>query len=352
MPKKTLSKKNKRTDSLAHFRALEAYVAKIAKGALGRHRMYTICVKASASKCFEFNLAVPKFAEAKTAFYAMAALRGICEDLIVLRFIGKLPAKDRERLIIALSRGELANRTKLQNSFFDAFRPQQPVLRMKDADSAIGRSEAAARAIWNRHGWPNLNRGAMPPVRQIAEKQGLHQLAILYDYLYRLTSAAVHFNVQSLLRSGWGSPEDFVFSTKNFHGYFSQYCSVYGAFTFCLYFEFFGSVLRPTAKERAIVDKIREAVLFEARWPEMVTFEEMNQKAPAGGDTLRMVVSALQAASRKRLITRGIDYRNKRSSERRTVSKLLGIISKGLPRKPELGESTATKKISSPSKPE
>jgi hypothetical protein len=79
----------------------------------------------------------------------------------------------------------------------------------------------------------------MPQIRQIAEKQGRHHLAILYDYLYRLTSAGVHFGVQSLLRSGWGNPKQFVFSTKNFDAYFANYCSLYGAFLFCLYFEFF-----------------------------------------------------------------------------------------------------------------
>ena len=45
----------------------------------------------------------------------------------------------------------------------------------------------------------------------------MHQLAVLYDYLYRLTSDSVHFNVSSLFRSGWGpSVSQFVFSSKNF----------------------------------------------------------------------------------------------------------------------------------------
>jgi hypothetical protein len=252
----------------------------------------------------------------------------MCEDLIVLSYIGKMPSKDREELVKALSGEEIATRVKLQDAFFSAIRPQQPVLRLQDPDTLIALNGAAARAIWQRHGWPNLSKGTMPRVRQIAEKQGLHQLAILYDFLYRLTSAGVHFNVQPLLRSGWGNPKEFVFSARNFHGYFSNYCSLYGRFLFCLYFEFFGAVLRPTANERAIVDKIREGVLFTPRWPEMVTYEEMNQKPPTDAETMRMVISAFQAVSRKRLISKGVNYNKKRSGERRLISRALRQLSR------------------------
>lgn len=266
-------------------------------------------------------------ARRQSAFFAMSALRGVCEDLIVLRFIGKIPARDRTELLMALSGTELGTRIKQQDAFFRSFRPQQPVLRLKNVDTGIASAEAAALAVWNRHGWPNLKKGAMPQIRQIAEKQGLHQLAVLYDYLYRLTSAGVHFSVQSLLRSGWGpTPNDFTFSTENFHLYFEKYCKLYGAFLFCLYFEFFAYVLRPSAAERAIVSEIRQYVLLTHRWPEMVTFEEMNQKPPKGGQMFRILVSAFQAASRPRLITKGANYTNKRSSEGKFVREALQVI--------------------------
>jgi hypothetical protein len=137
--------------------------------------------------------------------------------------------------------------------------------------------------------------------------------------------------VQSLLRSGWGpTPKNFVFSAKNFHPYFEEYCRVYGAFLFCLYFEFFGSVLRPSPKERAIISEIRQHVLITPRWPEMVTFEEMNQKPPEESQMLRMLVSAFQAASRPRLITKGVNYTNKRSPERKLVRGSLQAIAAGV----------------------
>ena len=302
-------------------------MAAVAKGTMHRHKLFSLCVKASACKCFEFNLAVPGIARGKRAFFAMSSLRGICEDLIVLRYISRIPSKDREELVIALSQHELGTRLKLQDMFFTAIRPQQPVLRHKDVDSVIASSGVAARSIWNRHGWRNLQSGAIPPIRQIAERQGLHQLAILYDYLYRLTSAGVHFSVQALLRSGWGqSPPQFVFSTKHFNPYFAGYCSLYGAFMFCLYFEFFATVLKPGAKERKIVDAIRQDVLFTPRWPEMVTYEEMNEKPPTAGETVRMLVSAFQAVSRKRLISKGVNYTKRGSSERLEMARLFRVL--------------------------
>jgi hypothetical protein len=325
-------KKKKANRSLPqHFRALGTYMNKVARGSLARHTIYSLCVKASVSKCYEFNLTISHTARHQGTFFAMSALRGICEDLIVLRFIGKIPPKDRAELLSALSGIELGTRIKQQGIFFSLFRPQQPVLRLKDVDAGIGAAEAAARAVWNRHGWPNLKKGAMPPIRQIAEKQGWHQLAVLYDYLYRLTSAGVHFGVQSLLRSGWGpTPNDFIFSAKNFHPYFEEYCRLYGAFMFCLYFEFFVSVLRPSPTDHAIIAEIRQHVLFTPRWPEMVTFEEMNQKPPEGGQMLRMLVSAFQSAIRPRLITKGANYTNKRSSERKFVREALQVIAAGM----------------------
>jgi hypothetical protein len=325
--KKGKSKTKGGTTDLGHLKALRTYMADVAKGTIHKHKMFSLCVKASACKCFEFNLAVRDFAKSKSAFFAMSSLRGICEDLIVLGFISKMPSKDREQLVKALSSHEIGTRIKLQDTFFNAIRPQQPVLRLHDADTLIASAGTDARAVWQRHGWPKLDKGAMPHIRQIAEKQGIHQLAVLYDFLYRLTSAGVHFNVQSLLRTGRGTPTRFVFSAKNFQGYFANYCSLYGRFLFCLYFEFFSAILRPTANERAIVDEIRKGVLFTPRWPEMVTYEEMNQQPPADGETFRMIVSALQAVSRKRLISKGLNYNKKQSSERRLVSRALRALS-------------------------
>jgi hypothetical protein len=146
----------------------------------------------------------------------------------------------------------------------------------------------------------------MPQIRQIAEKQGQAVLSVLYDYIYRLTSGTVHFSVQALMRAGWGpTKEQFTFSTNNFHCYYLSFAQVYGAFLYCLYFECFGKVLRPSKRVLKNIGKIREAVLLQSRWPEMVTFEEMNVNLPdehTGESMMRHLYSFMQSQEKKRLL--------------------------------------------------
>lgn len=319
---KRKSKLKSGPDDIPHFEALRPYIAKVSKVTLGKHHLFSVCVKSSICKCFEFNMAVRKDTRPQIAFFTMSSLRGICEDLIVLRYLKQMPSSDREKLTWALATHELATRVKHQDAFFSAIRPQQPVLRLNKIEKKIASAERKAQAIWNRHGWPNLQHGAMPQIRQIAEKQGAPWLAILYDYLYRLTSAAVHFNVQSLFRSGWGaSPKRVTFSTRHFHWYFVDFSQIYGAFMFCLYFEFFGDLLRPSPEASAAVAEIRSDLLYTPRWPEMVTFEEMNLRPPKR--TLgQQFLSALQAISRNRLVSGSVNYTKKGAAETRLVASL------------------------------
>lgn len=295
----------------------------LSRGSLKRHKIFSLCLRASVIKCYEFCLDARDKRRTKNRFFSISALRGVCEDLIVLRFISRLPSDDRELLITSLANHESATRVKLQDEFFSSFRPQQPVLRLPDADATIEQNERAAQSVWHRHGWPNLSRGAMPQIRQIAEKQGAPQLAILYDYLYRLTSGGVHFSAQSLMRSGWGpNLRKFTFSTKHFDSFFSEYCSVYSAFMLCTYFEFFGNYLKPSKEDAAHINKIREDILFTPRWPEMVTFEEMNLKYPHEDRTMQMIISAIQAVIRNRLVT-DINYKDTKNSEIKMIESVL-----------------------------
>ncbi|MFY9557443.1 MAG: DUF5677 domain-containing protein [Blastocatellia bacterium] len=285
-----------------HFEALTAFVNRVSVGS-ARQSFFTLCVKASLSKCFEFNLAVRSEKNLDESFFWMPALRGICEDLIVLNFVKTMPRSDRDKLILKLMAHDVRSRISLQDRFFKDIHIHQPVLRIKDVANQIVVLESEIQQIWKRHGW-NLSRGTMPQIRQIAERQGHPVLASLYDYLYRSTSAAVHFNVQSLLRSGWGpSKVEFTFSTKNFSPYFRSYARVYGAFLFCVYFEFFGRFLRPGSVVARRVAEIRKELLLTPRWPEMVTFEEMNLEPPKTNIILETLLAVVESENRKRLIS-------------------------------------------------
>lgn len=297
--------KSKRVPSIPdkkHFEALTPFVKRVAVGS-ARQSFFTLCVKASLAKCFEFNLAVRSKNNLDESFFWMPALRGICEDLIVLNFVKTMPRPDREKLVLKLMAHDVHSRISLQDRFFKEIHIHQPVLRIEDVVNRISALESEIQQIWTRHGW-NLTRGSMPQIRQIAERQGQPVLASLYDYLYRSTSAAVHFNVQSLLRSGWGpSKVEFTFSTKNFSPYFRSYARVYGAFLFCVYFEFFGRFLRPGSVVTHRVAEIRKELLLAPRWPEMVTFEEMNIEPPKTNIILETLLAVVESEKRKRLIS-------------------------------------------------
>ena len=299
------NKSNKKSQSIPdkkHFEALRPFMTRISVGSARQH-FFTLCIKASLAKCFEFKIAVRSNKNLDESFFWMPALRGICEDLIVLNFVNTMPAPDRNKLILILMAHDVNSRISLQDTFFKQIHIHQPVLRVKDVANKISALESEIQQIWKKHGW-NLTRGTTPQIRQIAERQGQPVLASLYDYLYRSTSAAVHFNVQSLLRSGWGpSKSKFTFSTKNFSGYFRSYARTYGPFLFCVYFEFFGRFLRPGLGVSRRVREIRKELLLAPRWPEMVTFEEMNLKPPKTNIILETLVAVVESERRKRLIS-------------------------------------------------
>ncbi len=156
-------KQSRAEKDLKYFRGLKPYMDTVAVGELHRHRLFTACVKASLCKCYEFNLVVRQDNRAETAFFEIGSLRGICEDLIFLRYIKRMASADREKLIIALMSNETATRAKLQHEFFEAVRPQQPVLLFREVDRRIAESEAAVRSVWNAHGWPKLKLSTLFP---------------------------------------------------------------------------------------------------------------------------------------------------------------------------------------------
>ena len=47
-----------------------------------------------------------------------------------------------------------------------------------------------------------------------------------------------------------------------------------------MYFEFFGEFLEPNKEEENAIAGLRKYLLERPRWPEMVTFEEMNVPDP------------------------------------------------------------------------
>ena len=122
-------------------------------------------------------------------------------------------------------------------------------------------------------------------------------LAKLYDYLYRLTSGTVHFSVGALLRTGWGPKPRCTFSVRHFALYYAAFARIYGAFLFCTYAELFPTILRPNKTDRARLGAIRASIQSVVRWPEMITFEEMNLPVPDPGIIINALGVVLQQSN-------------------------------------------------------
>lgn len=282
------------------LKQLRPFVEAATNAKLRRDRMFSLCLRASFAKAFEFADSAFSQSSGDQVLYQVAALRGICEDIIFLRFGSTLPIADRENLIKGLMLVELGEGIAQQAKFFSAFRPNQPVISQGISPTNLKKAKQEVRDIWRAHGWPNLNRGINPPTRQIAARVDPGMLDIVYDYLFRLTSSMVHFSPHILFRSGWGKTmKEMKFSSKNMAPYYVAFAQIYGAFLLCLYFEFFGRYLRPGASNRAIVDRLREDIVMQNRWPEMVTFEEMNLDVPENG-LIEFVGRFVVAQQRKR----------------------------------------------------
>lgn len=248
-----------------------------------RNKYFSLCLRASFSKAFNFVDFAFKQINNYQAFFQVAGLRSICEDIIYLSFLAGLSPQDRELLIKGLMLLELHERIGRQADFFKKFRPFQPVLDGGASGTGVERTKDDIRRIWQANGWPNIKKAGNPSTRDIAEKVDPGALGIVYDYIFRLTSSMVHFGPQNLLRTGWGDLEDtMTFSVKNMNPYYMAIMRVYGGFLFCLYFEYFGRFLRPGAENQQIVAALREDIVMQSRWPEMVTFEEMNLELPKG----------------------------------------------------------------------
>ena len=53
---KRASQRAKKQDGLALFRALGDYATAVSRGRMQKGRLFSLCVRASLSKCYEFNL--------------------------------------------------------------------------------------------------------------------------------------------------------------------------------------------------------------------------------------------------------------------------------------------------------
>ena len=240
-------------------------------------KIFSTCLKASFVNIFQFIDMASK-EEIGNSFFLTPALRRATEEIIYFRYLSRHHDKIRENIIRDMMAREVLRNLEYQHSFFSRFRPFQPVIPRQNSD--ISQIEDRIRSFWKANDWPNLTR-VYPSTYQIAKKSDPGFLDVVYNFIYRLTSGTVHFNPQILLRSGWGkSKKEIKVSPGNMGPYYISLNQIYGTFLLCLYFEFFGRFLRPRQEEKKMIKELREYLQGIFRWPEMVTFEEMNIDVP------------------------------------------------------------------------
>lgn len=250
---------------------------------------FEVLLRAATAKALEFNVRVQETGYTDGVFYE-PFLRGLLEEVIYLHFLQPLGTDDRLELLDSLQMHDFFRTVGKQKTFFQTRRPQQPVYRVEfdgwDGDAELTRAKLRLEAIWSKLGWPKRP----PSVRDLAVKA---KLSDVYDYLYAATSRVVHFTPQSLLRLGWAtipashdatsdSSVPFTFSSRHFAKYHSEFTRFYGAFIFLLLYELLEPHVPQSEELAETLSSIRHGFEKLDRWPELITFEEMNMSVERG----------------------------------------------------------------------
>jgi hypothetical protein len=271
--------------------------------------LYDAVLKSAFVKAFEFahyanSVTLTKADE--SSFFMTAGLRGICEDIITLKFINQFDPPIRREIILMEMVSTVSKASEAQNRFFKKIRPFQPLVTFAPDPAKTQERRDRYRAIGLQTGLKMIQE-KLPPVEQMAMNVGM---AEVYDFFYRISSETVHFNVRVALRNGWGLLDMIEFGTKKFCKYYLEANQVYGIYLFSLLCETFHSQLGLDDKFMERLKRISLKLSRELRWPEPVTFEEMNARLP--NPILRSVLFVAHMDKHDKAFMRSLDRRTRR----------------------------------------
>ena len=239
-------------------------------------------LNASFIKNLEFNLSITASGE-NNLFFFLPILRGLCEDIIFINYTFNVIEKsDRQVFILLCQALDWEKSIAAQDTYFSSVRDFQPVLTVKMINDIILDKidvDLIQNTLREKYGW----RRKFPTVKQIAEDGAMSDL---YDFLYAATSRLVHFNPQNLLQMTWGEIDRNVgkikkikISLEHFKKYYSDFCLFYGFLLFKTFVNTFQEILKVDLSDE--LTQIED--FFKAkRWPELITFEEMNISVEEG----------------------------------------------------------------------
>ena len=230
-------------------------------------------VQAAVWRCIEFNVAANRTAKrVEEAFFLLSNLRGICEDLIYLTYLSRMEETHSKKLIKMLLKKNTLDGLSIQKQFFSTNNPFQPVL--GGDSSSADEHQRELRQFWKSLGSPRRDG---PSMRDMADYVGL---SYTYEFIYFAASNFVHFNPLVLLRNGWKEMGgSVVFSARRMDKHYRSFSSFYGAVLFVGMAASFEQKHFETTLG-AEVEHLVEIIGRVQRWPEIITFEEMNKKPP------------------------------------------------------------------------
>jgi Family of unknown function (DUF5677) len=254
-------------------KSMISYMSKFSRDTVeSKNRLKQTC-KAASVKSYEFLMTALE-AEDQDVFFLLPALRGICEDYIVLKFLSTHLPNDADQVLVLMLDENIHKSANIQWNFFEKERPSQVLYYRKESPSIAQEKKEDIQKIMVKNGINVSNpHNSLPSVRYMASQSNLLEI---YDYLYHATSSMVHFNPGVLLRMGWGDLPEITFSTTNFGKYYKDFAIFYGSYLLVELFEWQisqGLIANSVSSEIA---SIKAALQEKDRWPELVTFEEMN----------------------------------------------------------------------------
>ena len=270
--------------------SLETAIRRCAIGNVKSDGFYLLATRAALAKSYEINRFLRTREAADNAFAVTSALRGICEDIIVLKWLGTFSKRDRDEAVGVLMMKNVLEFMQQQTAFFTKYRPSQPILEAKDVNNEIHGLKQRLRGFRKSYKWKKHRE--WPSIREMAEAT---DLLPLYDFVYAGTTSFVHFSPNNLIRMGKiipsggsaGAGERMVFSASNFSEYYNDFNRFYGLFLFITFATTFAAVLGCRDEIKPGVERLMRHIDEELRWPELVTMEEMN--VPSVSQMLRLM---------------------------------------------------------------
>ncbi len=285
------------------LRSLRLEVQEVSAYSLAKDGFYKVALRGAFVKAFEFadlSWRIKGKRGDETPFFMASTLRGICEDVIALKFLRKLSRPERDETIKILMALQVRKAATEQSLFFSKARPFQPVLTPPPttAEEALENQRldeiGATSRLWK------TKKGKMPSIETMAIAVGLRTL---YDYFYRVASATVHFNPRMIFRSGWGTEEKGMvgrLTPKNYSLYYWEFNRVYSIYLLALFCKTFRTDLKLSKGFWLRLKSLSEKIDSVPRWPEAVTFEEMNLRSP--GIIERAILMVMHDEKRRKKI--------------------------------------------------